>query len=263
MAPHPVVVRERSAVARLDGGEVALAERLAERLVRLEAQSLAAKDYAEFPCLRHAAQGREQIRELLERHPLAPGEIVLELGADHCRASSLLLDAGCRVIASDITDHLRLAPRGADEHLRRIKADMNDVPPADATVDVVWATAAAHHSWSLERTFAESARVLRPGGRLYFCCEPMPSWLRYPLGWRVGRAERELGINETWLPRSRWLRAAELRRPGAPTGLPTLDRRTVEQRLRSRHLPAALAPPAERFTPVLQVASIHLPAARA
>ena len=255
--PHPMVVRERGAVARLDGGYGPAAGRLTQRLRRLEAGGLVASDLVEFPCLRHASACLPQIREVLQVSPLTADEVVVELGADHCWASGLLLDAGCRVIALDITDHLRLATRDDDDRLCRVVADMNDIPVRDGRADVVWATASAHHSWSLERTFAEAARVLRPGGRLYFCCEPMPSWLRYQLGRSFGRAERELGINETWAPRRRWLRAASRVGLSARVVPPTLDRETVVAKLRRRRLPGGLASLAARFLPLLQV-SVHL-----
>src|SRR5262249_57845657 len=106
-------------------------------------------DFARYECLRHAAQCRSQIQEILTRDPLTPGAFVVELGADHCWASGLFLDAGCRVLAVDITDHLRLAPRADHPELCRIQADMNALPLHDGCADVVWATAAAHHSWDL------------------------------------------------------------------------------------------------------------------
>ncbi|MEM6795285.1 MAG: methyltransferase domain-containing protein [Acidobacteriota bacterium] len=156
---------------------------------------------------------------------------------------------------------MHLAERASDPNLCRLQSDMNALPLADASVETVWATAAAHHSWDLGATFREAARVLKPGGRLYFCCEPMPSWLRWPLGLAVGDAERELGIHETWVPRWRWLALA--RRAGFRVRLvfPELSDAQMAERLRARSVPDALAPalgalvrPALR---VLQV-SIHL-----
>lgn len=259
--PHPVVARESAAVSRLDEGAAEEAGRLRVLLRRMETGALEDAEIAAYPCLGHAAESRSQIRDILKRYPLAPGELLVELGADHCWASGLFLDAGCRVIAVDITDHQRLAARGDDPALCRIKADMNALPLRNASADVVWATAAAHHSWDLARTFREAARVLRPGGRLFFCCEPMPSWLRYPFGTDFGHDERELGINETWIPRSSWLRLCK--RAGFEPRLlfPDMDRETIRQRLQARRLPAALAPLVAPFVRTVQV-SIHLLAAR-
>ncbi len=255
--PHPVVARERSTVLRLSGEDESVKERYGELLRRLDAGGLGQEELAEFPSLEHVSRSRAQIRQVLRHYPLCAGELVVELGADHCSATGLLLDAGCRVIATDITDHLKLAPRANDPSLCRIVADMNDLPVAPGCADVVWATAAVHHSWSIERTFAEAARVLRPGGRLYFCCEPLPSWLRHPFGRSFGHAERALGINETWLPRRAWLRAA-VRAGFAPRVVsPELDRQALEERLEARHLPRVLAPLARPFLRMLQV-SVHL-----
>ncbi len=258
--PNAIVAREASAVSTLDGQSPEATERLRVLLGRFDGDGVSPQDLLEYRCLQHALDSRGQIRELLRSHPLSPG-VVLEIGADHCWASSVFLDAGCRVIALDITDHLRLAPRASDPGLCRIKSDMNAPPLRDGSVDTVWATAAAHHSWDLGRTFREAARVLRPGGRLYFACEPMPSWLRYPFGTDFGHEERALGINETWVPRGRWLRLCATAGFEPELVFPAMDRETVASRLRSRHLPTALAPLALPFLRTLQV-SIHLVATK-
>jgi SAM-dependent methyltransferase len=253
---NPIVERERAAVATIDGPGAA-ESRVSDLLRRMDAGLLQESEMDEFASIRHAAESRRQIQELLATHPLAGGETVVELGADHCWASGLFLDAGCRVIAVDITDHLRLAPRAPDPALCRIQADMNVLPLKTGSVEVVWATAAAHHSWDLGRTFLEAARVLRPGGRLYFCCEPIPSWLRYPFGTDFGHAEKEMGINETWVPRSTWLRLAARAGLQARIVYPAIDDSAMRDRLRRRRLPAALARVVRPLLPLLQV-SIHL-----
>lgn len=245
---HEAVRNEQQAVRALDAGEISLGEPVGS-------------EAAQAAVRRHVETSRRQLLEVLEAHPLEPDSIVVELGADACWASSLFLDRGARVIAVDISDHLRMADRADDPSLLRLRADMNDLPLRDGSVDVVWATAAAHHSWDLQRTFDEAARVLRPGGRLSFCCEPMPSWLRYPWGLGVGDAERELGINETWVSRRSWLRKARKAGFEAHLDLPTLDLPTLADRLSRRGLPTpvcrALAPWIRPILPLLQV-SIHL-----
>ena len=270
---HPAVQAERRAVSRLDRGEAELELAPATRRrvelrqgARPEAglgeepeEELAARRQAAFEA--HVAENRAQLEELLELFPLARGQTVLELGADNCWASELFLDRGCRVMALDITDHLHAARRADDPGLCRLQADMNRLPLKDGSVDVVWATAAAHHSWDLAQTLREAARVLTPNGRLTLACEPMPSWLRWPAGLGVGKEERELGIHETWIPRRRWLKLARQAGFSGELVFPRLDEKAIEARLAARRLPdvVRLVPPA--LLRLLQV-SIHLVAVK-
>jgi SAM-dependent methyltransferase len=134
---------------------------------------------------------------------------------------------------------------------------MNCLPVADASADVFWATAAVHHSWDLGRTFVEAARVLKPGGWLYLCCEPMPSFVRHAVGHSFGEAERSRGINERWIRRSEWL--AHCRRASLIPELlfPEFDRAALAAKLSHRGVPVALAPLIKPLLRSLQV-SIHL-----
>ncbi|MEM9555888.1 MAG: methyltransferase domain-containing protein [Acidobacteriota bacterium] len=256
---HPSVASERRAVARLDAGEVTLdAPQLPHADVSVSdgdgadgdgsdgdrsdgdgADGDQAANAARAAAYhQHVASTRRRVAALLAADPPIEGSVLVELGADACQTSDLFLDAGCRVLAVDITDHLRLAPRGDDPHLARAVADMNRLPLQDAVADIVWATAAAHHSWDLARTFAEAARVLRPGGRLVFCSEPMPGWLRWLAGFGVGVGdeERALGINETWVRRGTWLRLARGAGFDARIEAPPLDDAELHARLAARRL---------------------------
>ena len=260
--PHPSVAKEIAAVASLDSHdsrkELLLRALLAD-LARGDAEPNDPR-LTEFPSFREFFPANRRTREMLRNLHPKPGAIVVELGADHCLHSGALLDSGCRVVAVDITDHSRLAPRADVPKLCRIRADMNRLPLADATVDLVWATACVHHSWSLERTFNEAHRVLCEGGRFVLLSEPMPGWIRYLLsgfGSRFGREQRKLGINETLHQRSEWLATA--RNAGFLPRLyyPTLGDRELAERLEKRSLPGWLAPLLRRLGRHLQV-SIHM-----
>lgn len=231
----------------------------------LDASLFGAEYDADDPTHQRYRQAVEEARahalDLLARRPIDSDSVVLELGADVGWTSGVLIDHGCRVLAVDISDHLRASCVNGSPSACLLQADMNRVPIVAESVGVVWATACVHHSWSLTATFDEIDRVLRPGGALYLCLEPMPSRLRWVFGFGFGRQERELGINETWVPRSRWL--AQCRRVGldAEIVFPELDHDRIARRLRNKGLPTALTTLVRPFLRWLQV-SLHLVATK-
>ncbi len=263
--PHPIVRREQEAVARTDSDDPTYNNRLAELLRAIdqdEQVELSGEEATAFSCIFHIQDARRHLVELLNRHDLEKEGVVLELGADHCWASGLFLDRGCKVIATDITDHLRFAPRSSDGNLFRIKADMNRIPILDESIDSMWITAAAHHSWDLRILFGEAARVLKPGGIFFLCCEPMPSWFRFALfgfGIGFGRRKRKIGVNERLRSRSKWIRLC--RKAGLiPTLIfPRLSAEEIKAKLRKYRLPQCLKSLAASSAPLLQV-SIHMAA---
>lgn len=255
--PHPAIGRERDAVHKLDREAGAPPDWMKAVLTRVDRGEVTEADMARSAHIRAIAESREQVLELFRREPIPRGSTVLELGADVGWASSILLEAGCRVIATDVTDHLLLASSGDSPDLCRLLADMNRLPLADATVDVVFAASCVHHSWDLGRTFREIARVLKPGGTAYLCGEPLPSLVRFVIGGGFGRRERELGINETWIRRSSWLR--QCRQAGLEPRIvfPGLNGPQLRERLRRKGLPGFLAAVIRPALPTLQV-SVHL-----
>jgi ubiquinone/menaquinone biosynthesis C-methylase UbiE len=255
--PHAAVLRERDAVHQLDREGQTVDDHARDVLRRLDAGAITAPDLTDSRYLRTIVESRQQLVELLRGEPLAAGSTALEIGADTCWASSVLLAAGCRVIATDITDHLFLAAAGASPNLCRLQADMNALPLGDDSVDVVFAASCLHHSWDLSRTFREIARVLKPGGTGYFCGEPMPSLARFVVGGGFGRKERALGINETWIRRRNWLRWSRQAGLEPRIVFPRLTTEQLQTRLLSRHVPRFIARLVRPFLPVLQV-SAHL-----
>ena len=260
--PHPTIVREREAVHRIDREAGAPPDWMHAMLRRLEQDELTESDLASSAHVRAIAESRVQVLDLFDREGPAPGSTVLELGADVGWASSILLKAGCRVIATDITDHLFLAPEATSPALCRILADMNRIPLADSSVDVVFAASCVHHSWDLALTFREMARVLKPGGTAYLCGEPLPSFVRFVGGGRFGHAERGLGINETWIRRGVWLR--HCREAGLQPRIifPELTNHQLRKRMQERRLPVFLGSVLRLVLPMLQV-SVHFRADKA
>ena len=260
--PHPTIVREREAVHRIDREAGAPEKWMHAVLGRLNRDELTNEDLASSAHIRAIADSRAQVLALFAEEKLKPGSVALELGADVGWASSILLEAGCRVIATDITDHLSLAPDRGSPNLCRLFADMNRMPLADSSMDIVFAASCVHHSWDLGLTFREIARVLKDGGTAYLCGEPLPSFLRYAVGGRFGHKERELGINETWTRRDVWLRHCRNAGLAPRIVFPNLSDSQIRSRLRKRWLPGFLTGVLRPVLSTLQV-SVHLRADKA
>jgi arsenite methyltransferase len=104
---------------------------------------------------------------------LHPGETVLDLGsgggADVLISARRVGPEG-RAIGLDMTDEmLELARAGARdagvENVEFVKGYIEDIPLADASVDVVISNCVINLSADKPKVLAEAARVLRPGGR--------------------------------------------------------------------------------------------------
>lgn len=105
---------------------------------------------------------------------LQPGETVLDLGAG--AGADVLIAAqrvgpGGRAIGLDMTDEmLTLARANARDagvsNVTFVKGYIEDIPLADATVDVVISNCVINLSTDKQQVLREAARVLRPGGRL-------------------------------------------------------------------------------------------------
>ena len=255
--PHPTVLRERAAVHQIDCEAGPPPDSMVGVLGRLNRDELTSEDLEHSAHIRAIAESRAQVLELLGNEHLPPGSTVLEIGADVGWSSSILLDAGCRVLATDITDHILHPPDRNSVNLCRLLADMNRIPLADSTVDAVFAASCVHHSWDLGLTFREIARLLKPGGTAYLCGEPLPSLPRYVVGGRFGHKERALGINETWTRRAVWLRRCREAGLEPRIVFPDLSDRQMSARLRKRGLPAFLGPMLRPAMSLLQV-SVHL-----
>jgi arsenite methyltransferase len=105
---------------------------------------------------------------------LREGEVVLDLGsgagADVLISARRVAPSG-RAIGLDMTDEmLELARANAAdagvENVEFIKGYLEEMPVAEATVDVVISNCVINLSGDKPKVIAESARVLRPGGRL-------------------------------------------------------------------------------------------------
>jgi ubiquinone/menaquinone biosynthesis C-methylase UbiE len=104
---------------------------------------------------------------------LSDGETVLDLGsgagADVLISARRVAPSG-KAIGLDMTDEmLELARRNATEagveNVEFVKGYLEDIPLADASVDVVISNCVINLSGDKPKVIAEAARVVRPGGR--------------------------------------------------------------------------------------------------
>jgi SAM-dependent methyltransferase len=139
---------------------------------RLDDPALVASEYADESRLRRRAAGyagagtRDDARvPLIDAVVAAAPGRVLEVGCGWGElAEWIARETGADVVAVDLSPRMvELArERGVDARL----ADVEELPFADETFDVVVAAWMLYHVPDLERGLAEIARVLRPGGTL-------------------------------------------------------------------------------------------------
>ncbi len=121
---------------------------------------------------------------------------ILELGAGQAWASCLLkrlLPDVSRITATDLSAD---ALQGISiwEYTWKAKPDAHYACKSSETnepsnsVDVIFCFAAAHHFVEHDKTIAEIARILKPGGVALYLYEPTsPPWFYRAMYWRVNR----------------------------------------------------------------------------
>lgn len=95
-----------------------------------------------------------------------------------------MCERGAQAVALDIsTGILRDAEAqfASGVFFDRIAATMTALPFLDAIFDLVFVSAAVHHSGALKLAFSEFARVLKPGGKVILVNKPVQGILLYRL----------------------------------------------------------------------------------
>lgn len=120
---------------------------------------------------------------------------VVELGCGTGKNTAWLAERARRVVALDLSAGMlvRARERVPAAHVAFLRSDVRHPwPVSDASADVVIGNLVLEHVESLATVFAESARVLRPGGTLFLCeLHPFRQW-------RGGRAHfTDAGTGET------------------------------------------------------------------
>lgn len=93
------------------------------------------------------------------------------------------------------TYHVR-KPAPFPHYFDRMAADIQRLPFAAGTFDVAFCRAMLHHVDDLRGALREMARVVRPGGLVLVCAEPIRSILDPEEEYNAGAVDREEGMNE-------------------------------------------------------------------
>ena len=142
---------------------------------------VAADDYDAKWGIDFGAVGQAQVLgKLTKLLGTTPGPFArsLEIGAGTGYFSLNLLAAGvvghatCTDISPGMLETLEANARRLHRSVETVACDAAELPFEDESFDLVLGHAVLHHLPALERSFAEFARVLRPGGTLFFAGEP-------------------------------------------------------------------------------------------
>jgi len=134
----------------------------ADELARLAERYAAAPDDYHYDPDALLTRGRERAAVL--GREVAAGAHCLEIGSADAMTACALQEAGRRVTAVDI-DTSRTDPRARAAGVEVREMDATRLAFADGTFDFVYSFNAFEHLPDPAATFAELARVLKPGGR--------------------------------------------------------------------------------------------------
>ena len=96
------------------------------------------------------------------------GKLVLEAGCGAGRFTEVLLQKGARLVSADLSDAVEVNQENfpQDENHLVIQADINDMPFADETFDVVVCLGVIQHTPDSERTIDDLYKLVKKGGTL-------------------------------------------------------------------------------------------------
>ena len=122
----------------------------------------------------------QSYHELLEFADIREGDRLLELGAAKCWTVRDFARRGCRCVATEIVTTKYVGLETSDIYFEedpqlyweRVRCDMEDLPFAPESFDIVFCNAVLHHSKDPAKILRGIWNALAPGGRLLIVNEP-------------------------------------------------------------------------------------------
>lgn len=165
------------------------------------------------PAGRHRAERRARL--FVEHGGLRPGVRALELGCGTGVFLELVAASGASIAGIDLSSDLLARARRrlfGRANLALLRGNAEQMPFPDGAFDAVYGSSILHHL-SLERSLAESFRLLRPGGRVVFA-EPNILNPQVTMMFRVEAAKERYGVSPDEMAFSRFRAQAALRQAG-------------------------------------------------
>jgi ubiquinone/menaquinone biosynthesis C-methylase UbiE len=100
-----------------------------------------------------------------------PGQLIVDLGCGAGVFTELMRQRGHRVFGLDLCFDLLRAGRARWPETGFVTGDVERLPFADASIDAVMLSGIVHHLPDPTKCAAETARILKPGGR-FFAFDP-------------------------------------------------------------------------------------------
>ena len=144
------------------------AQRALDRQLDYQRRKAAGIRGREQPLMEDMAAHSREVRQKLESvQPIAPDAAVLEVGSG-AHGLIFFFEAGDKVGVDPLADEYRKLFPVWQDRARTVAAFGERLPFDDASFDVVLCDNVVDHAESPRRIVEEIARVLRPGGLLYF-----------------------------------------------------------------------------------------------
>ena len=133
----------------------------------------------------HRAEWERNFLDYLQPHQpdFFAGLKVLDAGSGSGRHSAQAARFGARVVAVDIGESIDTTRANTPESVVTIQSDLEDIPLAEESFDLVMSIGVLHHLPNTERALNLLVPLARPGGlvRIYLYWEPELAWHRFLL----------------------------------------------------------------------------------